>query len=579
MLERPVLLPQIVAFLNDGRAVEAERLCREWLATDPDDGAVLVLLGEARRRQGDAAEAERLLRQAASQPAHRAPASFRLGLVYRDLGRRAEAAAVFAQAVEADPGLAEAWLALLAEHHALGDTAGAMAACRGQIAHHPNDWRPRYNLGALLLAAGAPAEAVPVLRGQLALAPESWQGWLNLGAAWERLGRPAESASALLRAWRLSPERADLLRLAAQRLIDAGDMAAAAAALRRQLALQPLDWQARDLLCLLLLDQGRIAEATAESRRAVSLHPSQPELLSHYAMVEKRLGRFEVAAGWLRRGLRLVPGDDEMISGLASCYYEENRLDEAEALLGPEDLPKRSAVIAVLDYSPGGPYNIRTLLDDLKDFDGEVVCVFNGDEVFRDLRDHPRIDKFSYNKHNVGVARAWNIGLNLAEGEVVFILNADLQVTPAALATLDQALRTLPDAAVVGVSGDLLDHDTAGVREHIPSADLTGPRVVDQVSGYFFALHAQRCHDAGISFDPRLSPYFYEETDLGAKVRAAGWQVYAVPTEGFHHVLGISRRNRPIYFFGRPVNRIRSLVHNKRLMQRRLAKERACDAS
>ena len=61
----------------------------------------------------------------------------------------------------------------------------------------------------------------------------------------------------------------------------------------------------------------------------------------------------------------------------------------------------RSFVIPVLDFSPHSPYSIYTLLEDLADVSGEVICIFNSEEVFEALKSHSRIDKFAYNNLNV----------------------------------------------------------------------------------------------------------------------------------------------------------------------------------
>jgi len=95
------------------------------------------------------------------------------------------------------------------------------------------------------------------------------------------------------------------------------------------------------------------------------------------------------------------------------------------------------------------------------------------------------------------------------------------------------------------------------------------PMETDLVSGQLFTLHAARLSDAGISFDPRLSPYFGEEIDLAMKVRKAGYKMYAVPETEYDHTWGISRRDRPITFFGRPVHRLRCLVYDQALLGRK----------
>ena len=110
-------------------------------------------------------------------------------------------------------------------------------------------------------------------------------------------------------------------------------------------------------------------------------------------------------------------------------------------------------VIPVLDFSPHGAYNILTLLDDLVPVAGEVICIFNSPEVFDRLRDHPRIDKFCFNKLNAGVSRSWNMGINLAEGRAIVIMNADLHVSAAAIEQLEDYLFSLPDAVMVGPQG------------------------------------------------------------------------------------------------------------------------------
>ena len=80
----------------------------------------------------------------------------------------------------------------------------------------------------------------------------------------------------------------------------------------------------------------------------------------------------------------------------------------------------RSFIIPVLDMSPHSRYNIYSLLDDLEKIEGEVICIFNSPEVFQLLHNHPRIDKYCYNKQNAGVSRSWNLGINSAESTTVF---------------------------------------------------------------------------------------------------------------------------------------------------------------
>jgi GT2 family glycosyltransferase len=216
-------------------------------------------------------------------------------------------------------------------------------------------------------------------------------------------------------------------------------------------------------------------------------------------------------------------------------------------------LPRRSFVIPVLDFSPHSPYNIRTLLKDLEAIDGEVICVFNAPEPFEELRDHARVDKFCLNKQNVGVSRAWNIGLQLTEAPVVFVLNADLHVGVTALDRLEEELFELDRAVIVGPQGSYLDYRRQAVKKYFSKGTFSTPVRTDDVSGFFFAIHLDRFRQHGLLFDVQFSPCLGEEWDMGLQARRAGLCCYAVPVTDFEHHWGISRirGTKPIRYFGR----------------------------
>ena len=86
---------------------------------------------------------------------------------------------------------------------------------------------------------------------------------------------------------------------------------------------------------------------------------------------------------------------------------------------------RRSFIIPVLDYSPESEFSIRTLLEDLQNIEGNVIVIFNSTDVAEEMKDHPRIDFYSVMSHNVGVARAWNVGLNMVQTPITFIGEAE----------------------------------------------------------------------------------------------------------------------------------------------------------
>jgi GT2 family glycosyltransferase len=226
---------------------------------------------------------------------------------------------------------------------------------------------------------------------------------------------------------------------------------------------------------------------------------------------------------------------------------------------------KRSFVIPVLSLGESQMYNIAGLLDDLGAIEGEVICIFNSDVVFERLHNHPRIDKFSYNKTNAGVSRSWNMGINLAEGKTVFILNEDLHIRPAAIAQMEHYLFHLPKAVLVSPQGSYLDFINMRIIEYFQKGTFHQPVRTHDVSGFFFAIHLERFISHKLAFDVRYSPCFMEEWDMGMQVIKAGLACYALPVVDFDHQWGISsgREDRPIRYFDTIVYRNDLLETNR----------------
>ena len=227
---------------------------------------------------------------------------------------------------------------------------------------------------------------------------------------------------------------------------------------------------------------------------------------------------------------------------------------------------RRSFIIPVLSLGEGAKYNILTLLEDLEIIEGEVICIFNSRTVFEKLQGHPRIDKYCFNKTNAGVSRSWNMGINLAEGTTVFILNEDLHVQAIAVDQLEHYLYQLPDAVLVAPQGSYLDFTNLRIIHYFEKDSFSEPVRTHDVSGFFFAIHMERYVKHKLCFDIRYSPCFMEEWDMGMQVMQAGLACYAVPVKAFDHRWGISggSENTPIPYFERLVYRNDVLSANRR---------------
>jgi GT2 family glycosyltransferase len=229
-------------------------------------------------------------------------------------------------------------------------------------------------------------------------------------------------------------------------------------------------------------------------------------------------------------------------------------------------VPPRSFVIPVLDYSPASEYNILTLLEDLRDIDGEVIVIFNGASVGEELKSHPRITRHAIMKQNIGVARGWNIGLDMAEADTVFILNADAHIEAAAIDAVEHGLKSLPLAACVGPQGAFFNFSLCTDYCYLDKGSFDRPIEIDAVSGFFFAVNRRLFSEYGLQFENSFTPCYFEEWDIGLQIKMKGLKSYVVPTTAYdHHWSGTIRALRTIPYMGREETAGEIITRNRQL--------------
>lgn len=236
----------------------------------------------------------------------------------------------------------------------------------------------------------------------------------------------------------------------------------------------------------------------------------------------------------------------------------------------------RSFVIAVLDYSPASEFNIVTLLQDLEQIPGEVLVIFNDEQVAADLRNHPRITRYAIMKENIGVARAWNVGIEMAATPTVFILNADLHLEPEAVQAMENGLLTLNNAACVGPQGSFVNYQLAHDYLYFDKAGFDSPISVDAISGFLFAIKRELFGPGGLKFEESYTPCYFEEWDLGIQIRQKGMNCWVVPTTAYmHHWSGSIAARREIDCMGRSETAADILQRNRILFLTKWQREAA----
>lgn len=236
--------------------------------------------------------------------------------------------------------------------------------------------------------------------------------------------------------------------------------------------------------------------------------------------------------------------------------------------------PELAVVVVNFNSSEYARAALHSVAQQLEGREWEAALIDNASTDGRTscLADLPPRVKVYRNRVNLGFGRAVNQGLVATRAPLVLLLNPDSIPRPGAVDILRRELEDWPECAAVGP--DILNPD--GTRQGSARGDpdlLTGlfgrstllsrvfPRLywvrknirlpgevppgesglpVDWVSGACVLLRRSAVEAVG-GFDVRYFLY-WEDADLGRRLRAAGYSVRYVPAATVTHAMGQSSR-------------------------------------
>ena len=398
-----------------GRRREAEALCQQVLAREPDEPDALHLLGILTAQAGhldaavdligravhlrpDLAEAWANLgcvlvncrkldeaiapycRLAELRPADGGP-HYALGIIWSELGRRDEAIAAFLEATRLQPDFAEAHVRLGAALRTQGRLDEAIAAYSRAIALRP-DWADASNnLANVLRDKGLLDAAIAEYLRATDLKGDDAVTQFNLGNAFFQDERFAEALVAYERAVRLKPDYFQAQNMMGLALTGLERFEEASHAHRRVLALRPDEATAHEALGSALLYQLDMTGAEASFRRAVGLSPDSATAWNGLGMALRSLGRFDEALACFRRALAISPDRASFHRNLISIGAQEadpEVIERLSRMLNQTSLPLQDRVEA--------GFALGKLLDDADRFDEAFPCFAEANSLLKPSR-------------------------------------------------------------------------------------------------------------------------------------------------------------------------------------------------
>jgi protein O-GlcNAc transferase len=273
-------LTEATALFNAGKLPEAERLCRQVIAVQPNHPDALNLLGMLAFRAGLFPPAAELFSKAAAARPDSADFQVNLGSALDNMGRLDDAVASFRRAIALQPDLAQAHTNLGIALVKLGQPDQAIPSFTEAIRLNPQNPNAYYDLGNTYQAMGRDEQSLEPFRKALELRPDWPEALNNLGLSLSHLRRWDEAIQNYRRALELSPDRAEILSNLGDTFCLTRELDQAITCFTQALRIEPNLHGAMGGLCTALRNNGQIADTLAAYDSAIKLRPRDWQLAS-----------------------------------------------------------------------------------------------------------------------------------------------------------------------------------------------------------------------------------------------------------------------------------------------------------
>ncbi len=368
MATLPEALAAAIAHHRAGRLPQAEQICRQILAVDPQHPEALNLLGVLALQARQHEAAVDLLGRAVVLRPQVAKFHNDLAAAYLSVGRLDEAVAGCRRSLEIDAAYAEAHFNLAVILRAQGHVDEALQSCKRALAIRPDYVEAHNNLGILLQGQGRLDEALACYQRALEIRPGYVRAHGNLACALIELGRLPEAVAACDRALQINPRYVEAHFHRGNALAAARKLPEAIACYQQALALRPNHVRACNRLGCALRGLGHFDEALAAHRQATEVAPDDVEAHHNLAILHEERGQIDEAAADYRRIQEIQPEEPLWELRLATLcpnvFQSADEIDEYRDRLladierfAERELRVEPSKLAILGTGP--PYDLQ----------------------------------------------------------------------------------------------------------------------------------------------------------------------------------------------------------------------------
>ena len=190
----------------------------------------------------------------------------------------------------------------------------------------------------------------------------------------------------------------------------------------------------------------------------------------------------------------------------------------------------------------------------------EIILIDNGSALKHDRPEMYKAHKVILNEENKGVAKAWNQGIRVADGEFICFLNNDTMVFDGWLEGLQEALGKLDLVAATPMYGDAY----ARAPEAAEKASIFKDKPIEESFSDFrdfscVLTRKELFNEIGV-FDEQFFAYC-EDLDLYRRMEKAEKKFMSTQKVNIYHVIGATTLGNPD--IGEIMNVSKELLHKK----------------
>jgi len=319
---------------RQGNLSQAEQLYEKILKKQPDNGAVLHMLGVIHSEHGNYQLAIKYIKKVLQLNSANYHAYYNLGNAFRLNGQSEKAINSYRKVIHIDPYFVDAYHNLGIVLQDRGQLDEAVACYQKAIQLNPNFYNAYYNLGNIFKAKGQPDEAIACYQKTIELNPNIAETYCNLGIVLQAKGRPDEAIACYQKTIELNPNIAETYCNLGNVLQAKGQPDEAIACYQKALQLKPDISLAYNNQGVALQWKGRFNEAITCYQKAIELNPNYADAYNNLGNVFTDIGQLNEAETYFKRALQINPDCSTAYSNLLfimnynSCHNPQDILSE-----------------------------------------------------------------------------------------------------------------------------------------------------------------------------------------------------------------------------------------------------------